>query len=73
MSSHKHFELISFLQTKTGTSFYSLENLLDSYARSYPKDRKGLELLTLAVFSEGPIEDSFIDEIITHLKTQKKH
>ncbi len=74
MSNHKHFELISLLQTLTGSSYYSLENLLDSYTQSYPNDQKGIDLLTLVIFSDGPIEDSFVDEVIAHLRTHaKKH
>lgn len=74
MSNYKHFELIRLLQTLTCSSYYNLENLLEMYTRCYPEDQKGIDLLNLIIFSEGPITNSSADEVIAHLHTHaKKH
>ena len=74
MSNHKRFELVSLLQTITGSSYYSIENLLECYANCFPNDQKGIDLLKFIVFSDGPIEDSSVDEVIDYFNVHsQKH
>lgn len=48
----------------TGASYYALENLLEVYARRFPKNTRIIELLKQIVLSPGSVEDQQVDEVI---------